>query len=95
MNIKKIAIITILCSLFLCGCTPQEAIEIESLTSPKPSIKNTEKKTTPTKNKYVCDCSKTCSQMIDCDEAYFQLNDCGCTKRDRDNDGIPCESICL
>jgi len=44
--------------------------------------------------KYVCDCSKTCSQMIDCNEAYFQLNDCGCTKRDNDKDGIPCESIC-
>jgi len=46
-------------------------------------------------NKYVCDCSKNCSQMTDCDEAYFQLNDCGCVKRDNDGDGIPCESMCL
>jgi len=48
----------------------------------------------PEKPEYVCSCSKTCSQMISCDEAYYQLNQCGCNKRDGDNDGIPCEDIC-
>lgn len=43
---------------------------------------------------YVCDCSKLCSQISTCDEAYFQLNNCGCSKRDSDHDGIPCESLC-
>ncbi|MBD3300755.1 MAG: hypothetical protein GF347_05390 [Candidatus Moranbacteria bacterium] len=43
---------------------------------------------------YSCNCSKTCKQMIDCNEAMYQLNSCGCLKRDGDNDGIPCESIC-
>lgn len=41
-----------------------------------------------------CDCSKTCTQMVSCDEAYYQLNTCGCSKRDGDDDGVPCESIC-
>lgn len=43
---------------------------------------------------FTCNCSKTCAQMISCAEAYFQLNQCGCTKRDGDHDGIPCEDIC-
>lgn len=59
--------------------------------SPKPQVQNTEK---PTTNSYGCDCSKTCSQMSSCDEAYYQLNNCGCGRRDGDNDGVPCESIC-
>lgn len=44
--------------------------------------------------KYVCDCDKLCSQIKTCDEAYYQLNNCGCTKRDADSDGVPCESLC-
>ena len=43
---------------------------------------------------YSCNCSKTCEQMASCEEAYFQLNQCGCSRRDNDGDGVPCESIC-
>jgi len=43
---------------------------------------------------YTCNCSKTCPQMSSCEEAYYQLNKCGCSKRDGDNDGVPCENIC-
>lgn len=43
---------------------------------------------------YTCNCSKTCGAMSSCREAYFQLNNCGCRVRDRDKDGVPCESIC-
>ena len=43
---------------------------------------------------YVCNCSKLCSQMASCEEAYYQLNTCGCSKRDGDKDGVPCEDIC-
>lgn len=43
---------------------------------------------------YTCNCSKTCGQMSSCEEAYFQLNTCGCSARDGDKDGVPCESIC-
>jgi len=50
--------------------------------------------TVPAASAFTCDCSKTCSQMVSCDEAYFQLVQCGCGRRDGDNDGVPCESIC-
>jgi len=43
---------------------------------------------------YTCNCSKTCGQMATCDEAYYQLNNCGCSKRDLDGDGVLCESLC-
>lgn len=43
---------------------------------------------------YSCNCSKSCDAMASCEEAYFQLNQCGCSKRDGDSDGVPCESIC-
>lgn len=45
---------------------------------------------------FVCDCSKTCPNILTCEEAYFQLNQCGCTERDSDNppDGVPCERLC-
>lgn len=43
---------------------------------------------------YTCSCSKTCGQMLSCDEAYYQLNTCGCSQRDGDGDGVPCEDIC-
>lgn len=42
---------------------------------------------------YICNCAKTCSQMT-CDEAYFQLRQCGCSRRDGDKDGVPCENVC-
>lgn len=48
----------------------------------------------PTTPIYICDCKKTCSQMSSCEEAYYQLNTCKCSKRDGDNDGVPCETIC-
>lgn len=48
----------------------------------------------PATNSYSCNCSKTCPNMSSCDEAYYQLNNCGCSVRDGDDDGVPCESIC-
>ncbi|MBP9758982.1 S-layer homology domain-containing protein [Candidatus Dojkabacteria bacterium] len=48
----------------------------------------------PSDDEYTCNCSKTCTQMSSCDEAYYQLDTCGCSKRDGDNDGIPCEDLC-
>lgn len=43
---------------------------------------------------FSCNCSKSCSAMASCEEAYFQLNTCDCSRRDSDRDGVPCESIC-
>jgi hypothetical protein len=42
---------------------------------------------------YSCNCAKTCP-ALSCEEAYYQLNNCGCSARDGDNDGIPCEAQC-
>jgi len=44
---------------------------------------------------YVCNCKKTCTQISSCAEAQYQLNVCGCTERDRDNDGIACDGAPL
>ena len=43
--------------------------------------------------RYSCGARKTCSQLS-CDEAYFQLNNCGNKRLDNDGDGVPCESVC-
>ena len=43
---------------------------------------------------YVCNCGKTCAQMSSCAEAQYQLNVCGCSRRDADKDGIACDSDC-
>jgi micrococcal nuclease len=43
---------------------------------------------------FICNCTKTCSQMSSCAEAQFQLDTCGCSNRDVDQDGIACESNC-
>lgn len=37
---------------------------------------------------------KTCSQITNCFEAYYQLNTCWNISLDRDRDWVPCESIC-
>jgi len=47
-----------------------------------------------TSSGFQCNCSKTCPNMASCEEAYFQLNNCECSKRDGDKDGVPCEEIC-
>ncbi len=66
-------------------------------TSPPPSISPTT--TTPptaaggNTGNFSCNCSKTCAQMS-CAEAQYQLDVCGCTKRDADGDGIACDSDC-
>ncbi len=42
---------------------------------------------------FTCNCAKTCPSMS-CSEAYYQLNQCGCSARDGDDDGVPCEAQC-
>ena len=42
---------------------------------------------------WACNCSKTCANMS-CDEAQYQLNTCGCSRRDADGDGTACDSQC-
>lgn len=44
---------------------------------------------------YSCSGRKTCTRIGSCDEAYWYLANCSWGgKLDRDNDGVPCETIC-
>jgi endonuclease YncB( thermonuclease family) len=43
---------------------------------------------------FSCSPRKTCGQMSSCAEARYHLETCGNRRLDRDNDGIPCESLC-
>lgn len=52
------------------------------------------KASAPQEPAFTCNCSKKCNEMTSCTEAFFQLNECGCSYRDSDEDGIPCESLC-
>lgn len=68
-------------------------------TSPPPTQQQSQIYVVPTQNTsntsgFTCSCSKTCDEMSSCQEAYYQLNTCGCSKRDSDSDGVPCEKIC-
>ncbi len=49
--------------------------------------------TAVTESAYDCG-PKYCKDMTDCEEAVYKLTMCGHSRLDRDNDGIPCESIC-
>jgi len=62
--------------------------------TPKPTYKPTPTSRPVITTPYTCNCSKTCTQIVSCAEAYYQLNTCGCSVRDGDNDGVPCESLC-
>ena len=39
--------------------------------------------------------SKYCKNMVSCAEARYKFEYCGHSNLDRDNDGIPCENVCL
>jgi len=70
-------------------------VPLPSTTTTQPTPTTTYSPPTPTTNgSYTCNCSKTCPQMSSCEEAYYQLDTCGCSRRDGDSDGVPCESIC-
>ncbi|MDO4223579.1 MAG: thermonuclease family protein [Acinetobacter sp.] len=41
-----------------------------------------------------CSGKRFCKEMASCAEAKFYLNQCGIVQLDRDQDGVPCESLC-
>lgn len=47
-----------------------------------------------TSSGFTCSGKRFCKQMISCEEARYYLEVCGVHRLDRDNDGVPCESIC-
>lgn len=79
--------------------TPKPTVKPTPIPTPKPVVISTPKPTpTPapaiTSGGFSCNCSKTCDQMSSCAEAQYQLNTCGCGRRDADNDGIACDADC-
>ena len=48
----------------------------------------------PATSNKICGGKTKCSQMSNCEEARFYLNNCGLSRLDRDHDGNPCESLC-
>lgn len=43
---------------------------------------------------FSCETRKTCKMMTSCEEAKYQLNQCGNTRLDGDGDGVPCNALC-
>lgn len=43
---------------------------------------------------YSCINAPYCTEMSSCEEAEFYYYQCGLDRLDRDNDGIPCETLC-
>lgn len=41
-----------------------------------------------------CKTRKSCSTVLTCEEARFQLRECGNTALDKNNDGVPCNAMC-
>jgi micrococcal nuclease len=79
------------------GLWADDACAVEQEPEPVTTSTPTPAKTTvpsTSSGSYACDCSKTCSQMSSCAEAQYQLNTCGCSRRDGDKDGIACDGDC-
>ena len=68
--------------------SPPKPTSPPAQTDIKPSVSNSPS------GSWTCNCSKGCGAISSCEEAYYQLNTCGCSVRDADHDGIPCESLC-
>lgn len=45
-------------------------------------------------NTFSCDRKRYCKEMTSCKEAMIYLRQCGIVRLDRDQDGVPCESLC-
>jgi micrococcal nuclease len=83
----------------VCQITVAPTIAPKAFTAPLVPSKATQKVVAPipvaeSGGSWACNCSKTCAQMSSCAEAQYQLNNCGCSKRDGDDDGIACDSDC-
>jgi len=68
------------------GSSPVETV-VDQTTRPTTTVP-------PTSDVVVCGSKTTCGEMVSCSEARYYLSSCGLTRLDRDNDGVPCESIC-
>ena len=69
-----------------------DSVEIEDMGYNK---KNDKARKGSKNEAFSCRSKTKCGQMDSCAEARFYLTECGLRRLDRDNDGVPCESICL
>ncbi len=72
----------------------EEADEPRDPSSSEAVSADTMEDNTPEDADCPCGTKTTCSEMDSCEEATCYLIQCGLTRLDRDNDGIPCESLC-
>lgn len=77
------------------GDTAQPAARPEPKPMPvPPNSSSTSPQTAPSGGAgWACNCKKTCPNMS-CAEAQYQLNSCGCSARDADDDGTACDAQC-
>lgn len=66
------------------GVSAQPAAPISPEPSPAPA----------SAEPFSCQPIKSCSRMRSCEEALFQLRQCGNSAIDGNNDGVPCASLC-
>lgn len=82
------------------GCKWREETKTQTETvaqplSPTPTpVTTPTQPSTPSTTGFTCAGKTKCGQMTSCQEAYFYLNNCGLSRLDGDDDGVPCESIC-
>jgi len=60
---------------------------------PEPEVKPEPVQTSTASNQDCSGLPRKCGQMSSCEQAQKALQ-CGNGRLDRDNDGVPCESIC-
>lgn len=48
----------------------------------------------PAASGFTCGAKRYCREMASCAEAIFYMKECGLTRLDGDNDGVPCEEMC-
>ena len=48
----------------------------------------------PSPGNFRCASKRYCREMTSCEEARFYLRECGLSRLDGDQDGVPCESLC-
>ena len=77
----------------VCTSTPTPTPKLIPMVTAKPTAQPIAPSVQNTGGSWVCNCSKTCANMS-CDEAQYQLNICGCSRRDADGDGVACDAQC-
>ena len=68
--------------------------EGKAVSAASPAQASTPPAKTQANSSYSCSQRKTCGQMASCAEAEYHLLQCGNSRLDQDNDGVPCETIC-